>query len=628
MTHEDFDKLVREVEDGVGKDPGKLRRRVTRLAILGYGGILFGLAVVFAFAALFIVPGILWFKDAWGLLIVGGIIALLGTGAYFREAMVRLPKLVGYPISPAQAPTLYQMLDELRAHLNSSRFDQVLIIPDCNAAVVQRPAWGVFGRFKNTLLLGLLLLENCSVEELRSVLAHEFVHLARSHGKSNQWIYRLRRSWEQVLPKLSRPRIRGEVSLRPLIARFVGWFWPRFNAHAFVLSRIYEYEADATAARLAGADVMATALIRTNLCGRLLGQQFWPELWKLAGSESSPPADALQRASKYLTEKLPNSQSWLQMAFLSTTTNADTHPCLSDRLRAIAAAPEPERNYSQRALQPPPTSAALLLLGDSLNEARTGAQEVWRKECAEEWSQQHRKSAALQHRLGGIEQATARAALDADALWDKAQVVSQLEGSQAAVPLLRQILAAQPRHGWANFALGCILLDADDAQGGACLETAFAEDEEFLPNAANALHGYFKRHGQADQIRELYARLDQHEKSVRAGAEERQNVSASDTLIAHDLDAGQLGHLQNEPCRARRNRNRQAGSQVTEVFFQTALLFAVHRTAQAVAPNAEHDERADGCGGADQNGKTSGTRVDFSASPRNAAHCPQNQGDA
>lgn len=254
----------------------------------------------------------------------------------------------------------------------------------------------------------------------------------------------------------------------------------------------------------------------------------------------------MQRASKYLTEKLPNSQSWLQMAFLSTTTNADTHPCLSDRLRAIAAAPEPERNYSQRALQPPPTSAALLLLGDSLNEARTGAQEVWRKECAEEWSQQHRKSAALQHRLGGIEQATARAALDADALWDKAQVVSQLEGSQAAVPLLRQILAAQPRHGWANFALGCILLDADDAQGGACLETAFAEDEEFLPNAANALHGYFKRHGQADQIRELYARLDQHEKSVRAGAEERQNVSASDTLIAHDLDAGQLGHLQND----------------------------------------------------------------------------------
>jgi hypothetical protein len=387
------------------------------------------------------------------------------------------------------------------------------------------------------------LLENLPADELRAILVHECAHLARSHGRSSQWIYRLRRSWAQIFPNLSRPAIRGAVSLRPLITKFVRWFWPRFNAHAFVLSRAFEYEADAAAARLAGTNTTATALVRVNLYSRLLEKEFWPEFWRLASHEPVPPADALLRVNTFLAAPHGDARQWLEMAFLSTTTNADTHPCLSDRLRAISVLPEAGQDFSLRAAAPPPTSAAATLLGPSLEKVRSAVQQAWLKRCEAPWRQQHSKAGALQHRLGGIEEATAKKAADADALWDKAQVVFQLEGDQAAASLLRQILALQPRHAPANFALGRILLQSGDAQGEACLETAMAEDEQLLPQAAQILHAYYQRQGRADRIRQLYARVDQFEKSVQASRLERQNVSASDTFLPHELGPEHLNPL-------------------------------------------------------------------------------------
>jgi tetratricopeptide (TPR) repeat protein len=535
MTHQDFDKLVGEIERGIGKDHQRLRRRVKGLAAVGYLGLLSGFALIVAVAAGFIVPGIVWFKDGWGALLVGVFLLSVGCWGFYRALGVRLPKAEGFAVTRAQAPALHAMLDELRGLLHSGRFHHVLVVPDCNAAVLQRPRLGVFGWFENYLLLGLPLLENFPADELRAVLIHECAHLARSHGKSSQWIYRLRRSWAEIFPNLSRPRVRGEVSLRPLITKFIQWYWPRFNAHAFVLSRVHEYEADSAAVRLAGAKVTATALVRVALYGRLLEEGFWPDLWRLASREAEPPANVLERANGFLAGCQWEVTPWLEKAFLATTTNADTHPCLSDRLRAMGVEPDASQDFSVRATVPPATSAAAALLGPAIGAVRTGAQEAWRKRCDAQWRQLHSKAGALQDRLGGIEEATSKKAADADALWDKAQVVGQLQGNQAATGLLRQIIAAHPRHAPANFALGRILLESGEAEGETLLERAMEEEEQLLPQAARILHTYFQRQGRADRIRELYARLDQFEKTVQASQAERRNVCAADVFLAHEL---------------------------------------------------------------------------------------------
>ena len=46
---------------------------------------------------------------------------------------------------------------------------------------------------------------------------------------------------------------------RPVIA-FIDWFWPRFNASAFVLSRAQEYQADAFAARVTSPRSLSTLI--------------------------------------------------------------------------------------------------------------------------------------------------------------------------------------------------------------------------------------------------------------------------------------------------------------------------------------------------------------------------------
>jgi hypothetical protein len=64
-----------------------------------------------------------------------------------------------------------------------------------------------------------------------------------------------------------------------------------------------------------------------------------------------------------------------------------------------------------------------------------------------------------------------------------------------------------------------------------------------LPQAGQVFHNYYRLTGQADRIRDLYARLDQHEKSRAAYQLERSNVTVDDTLIPHGLSAPELDAL-------------------------------------------------------------------------------------
>ena len=524
MTREDFDKLVQRIEVGVGSNPGVLYGRVFRLALLGYAGLVSPFLLVTAVSFAFFIPGILWPQDAGVCLVIGAVVLAVGGWFAGRVLWIRLPPPEGRIITHADAPALFQALDDLRHRLRSAPFDRVLVIPDFNAAFAPRPRLGVFGWNRTYLLAGLPLMESLSRDEFIAVLAHECAHLSRRHHRSGQWLYRLRRSWEQVFASLSRPRAAGEISLRPVIRKFIGWFWPRFNAYAFVLSRAHEYQADATAAELAGVQNAANALIRIAWHGRVLEDKLWPEVWRKADALPAPPEGVFLGLAASLNAVRPDSESkWLEQAFSSATTNADTHPCLSDRLRALGG--QDFLRGGPRAPAPRPSlSAAEALLGASLRQIREDVERNWRRTVEPRWRQLHGRASALHERLDKLDATLAARNEDVDAIWDKARMLLELHQAEAAAPLLRQIIARDPRHALANFNLGSFLLKSGDAGGEQFLERAVAENEELLPQAANSLHAHYRLAGQSDRIRELYARLDRHEQSLRAS---RQSAVAS-----------------------------------------------------------------------------------------------------
>jgi Zn-dependent protease with chaperone function len=542
LTREQFDELVRNVEQRFAQRPSALRRRLVGLVALGYAGLLAGLLGAMVLATLFFAA--MFYADLEGkilLAIVGTTILLVGGLGTLRVLFVRLPAPEGRRITRSEAPVLHAWLGELTTALRSASFHEVLATPSCNASVIQVPRLGVFGWPRNYLLLGLLLIEQLSPDEFRAVLAHEFAHLSRDHGRFSRWIYRLRLTWERIFDEMSRPTQAG-ISFRPLIVRFVDWFWPRFNAHAFVLSRLNEYEADAVASRTAGAPQLAASLQRLALQSRHLVETVWPEIWKAANTAARPPEGVfIQVREAMRAGPAPEVRRlWLEEEFRLTTTNADTHPCLTDRLRAIGQTRDAAREASWG---PANTSAAESLLGPALESVRAAVEQQWRKECEANWRERHGRATALNHRLTSIDQASGVSPVDTDKLWDRVHVLLELHGDREAEPLLRELLALQPAHSAANFHLGRVLLERNDDSGETHLERAVREETEWVPHACRILHDYHHRHGRTAKMREIDARMDRYEQQLAASHAERSSVSASDALIPHGLGAAELAAL-------------------------------------------------------------------------------------
>ena len=545
MNLKEFDAHVRGIERRYAGHPMALRWRLVGLAAVGYAGLLAGFMLVFVLAAFFFVPA--WFlplAESWPLLLCGGLALLGGSVAVLRALWVRITPPEGRLVTHRETPVLHAVLDELRRPLRAQRFHRVIVTGAHNASVCEVPRLGVLGWSRHYLQLGLPLLDSLSAAEMRAVLAHEFAHLSGRHGRFSAWIYRLRRSWEQVFARLQEPYVKGTLSLRPALVKFIDWFWPRFNAHAFVLSRANEYEADAVAARLAGAENIASSLLRSDVHGRLLDEKFWPDLWLEANRTDRMPSDVFTRLRDTLRAP-PRAEAavWLEQAFRWTTSTADTHPCLSERLRAIARLPAGITHGEFPAWPPALTpSAAETLLGPALEKVRADVEARWQKDCAENWQARHARAAALHDRLARIDTALPAGA-DADGLWDKAGVMMKLEGDAAAAPLLRQLLALRPEHAGANFCLGRHLLAENDPAGEAHLERAMETDEDAVPGACELLLIHFRRGGREDRIRATQARLDHHHAALAASHTERLNVTASDTFIPHTLTAEELGAL-------------------------------------------------------------------------------------
>jgi Zn-dependent protease with chaperone function len=541
MTREEFDAFVQKLEHVARENPRLYRARIIGLVAFAFaylGLILFGsLALCVAMVAMVIyVPATIKLAIV-GLIAFGGIFV-----AVLRGLWVKLEAPKGEPVTAAQAPKLFALLDELRAALDCKPFHQVFIIGDVNAGVVQIPRLGILGWHKNYLVIGLPLMQILGPDEFKAVLAHEFMHSSRGHGRFGNWLYRVRRTWDQVFQQMIKQRSRFGFAL----FKFLNWFWPVFNGHAFVLARANEYEADACSVRLAGADAAARALTRIRVDGALLGEKFWPGIFTRANQEKEPPADVVQALDAALKAGPPaeDAARWLRQAFLIETNNVDTHPCLKDRLRAIGRLPA-EIEHGQLPATPPPApsqNAAEIFLGDY---ARVVAQKMsadWQKSVAKQWQTRYEQSQRLANELAALE-TPAGAPPTAAQIWAKAQKLVELHGDDAAVATLEQIISLEPKHAGANFVLGRHFLQADDARGVDFIETAIAADPALAQNGCNLLYAHFNRTGQRDKLRPLEHRFDEFQKMSVLAQQERVNIRAADTFITHGLTEAEIAEL-------------------------------------------------------------------------------------
>jgi Zn-dependent protease with chaperone function len=516
MNIDDFNRLVARLERESAATPRAYRTRVAALALLGFGilGLLLGamglgLVALAGIAVAIVLSG---GKALILLLKLGKLAVLLAIPVWYlmnatvKALFVRVPAPQGREITRAQAPALFAAIDDMRRRMKGPRFHHVLIDDDVNAGIVQRPAFGLFGWPRNYLVLGLPLLEALSADEALSVVAHEYGHLAGSHGRFSAFIYRLRHTWSTVQTHID--HVEGWIGR--LVAPMIRWYAPYFNAYTFVLARADEYQADAASAELVGAHHAVHALMRVNIVGPR-HQRFMAQTYDRIAHDAAPPADTMQRWADEARSapSEADAAAWLREALDREGHFTDSHPTLRARLVAL------RRGDPVDVLPPPPlagNSAAHAWLGALAPVLREAFQRDWATRVEEAWKTRHEQARVERARLLELRALPVR---DAARTLEMLRLALRLEPETDQREPLAAFNAANPDHAEGLFVEGYERLDRDDASGLPLLEASMRLDPNAIKPACQRAHAFLNSRGDkagAESYAQRWRDRDAHEK--------------------------------------------------------------------------------------------------------------------
>ena len=544
MTHQEFDALVSRLETFAERAPGRYRMRVALLACLGYAYLFLVLALLLAMLGL-VAAAIMLGKGS--LIFLKLAIAPAAVASVILSSLrVTLPVPQGLTLDRGQAPELFRLLDEVRAVLKAPPFHRVLLTDEFNAAVAQAPRLGVFGWQQNFLLLGLPMMQALTPEQFQAVIAHETGHLSGNHGRFGGWIYRVRQTWLQVLENLHKSRQRRAAAW---FRRFFDWYAPYFGAYSFVLARGNEYQADRCAVEVAGTSATAQALITTELCSRFLEERFWPDVYKKVEQQPRPPRAFMALEEALRVRVAPeDARVYFRRALGEETGTVNTHPSLSDRLKALGCLEEQEQAF-QEALSPSgrdssgDDSAALRYLGPALPGLQRRLEDEWTRQVAPGWEKRHGQIEEGRRHLADLTEKARTQPLTEEEAWQRACGTAASGDSDAARALFQEIVQARPDHVGARMALGQLRLQQSDPDGIAHLEAAMAADPGVILDACGVAFEFWKRQGRTEEAETFRRRAeDRHAVLIRA-REEREEVGAGAQFEAHGLPTAAVEEL-------------------------------------------------------------------------------------
>jgi Zn-dependent protease with chaperone function len=530
MERAEFESLIERMERIAQERPVQYRRRVFGLAALGYGYLLVVVAVLLGLTAL-AVWSLVYLKGA-------GIKLVLITGALLyavlRSLWVKQEAPSGEAVTAGEAPQLFKLLEELQQRLETPAIHTVLITPALNAAVSQVPRWGLFGGYRNYLILGLPLMKGLTIGQFKSVLAHELGHLSRGHARAANWIYRLRTIWTRLESTFeSRPRWGSG-----LIRQFFKWYIPYFSAVSFPFARANEYEADAAAVQLTSPRDTAQALTGVHIIDDYFKQTYWPAIHAAAKDSPEPKfapysgffAQAVSEAPKGDLER------WHAAALNQTASHVDTHPSLKDRLRAIGADAE--------FAPPKKDEGSDNLLGLARDRLETNFDSEWRAHVSESWQKYHESTKVRRARLAALQSASVANPLDEQESVELAALEEEVgTGPPSALPILREAAGRFPSSVAVRFALARHLLRAGESEGAQIMDSVITDDPSALFAGSELLRDHFAERG--DQIKAKLWRDRYIDEAVRLQRAQkgRRRLLLSDRIALHELDAANTAKL-------------------------------------------------------------------------------------
>jgi len=541
MEDDELATLIPSLEKFAAQQPESYKLRVALLAMLGYAYLLFVVLILLAIVAVILFYARLnWvvLKILWIPLVIVGIV--------LRSLWITLPEPDGAELRRDQAPALFDLIHEVTTKLNGPKIHHVLVTGDFNAAVVQIPQFGMFGWLNNYLVVGLPFLRAFTPAEFRAVLAHEVGHLSGKHGRFFGWIYRVRQSWDEVLTRVHYERHYASFLFEP----FLKWYAPYLSAYSFVLARAQERHADEYSVELAGRDIAAVTMARSEVKGRKLTDDFWPSFFRQSKEQSKVPRDPFEQMLSGVGQPIGpvNAQKWFFEALSVPTGYADTHPALADRLAAIGYAKDsPEvaglldevvRADEQK------ESAAAYYLRELPEDFMPRQNRLLREQLAHAWSQSHEHNNEAKKQLAKLEEDAKERPLTIEEQWQRVTLINQVHDDNTTIPFLQTILSEHPDHVGAHFALGAILLDQQNVEGVKYLEKAIELGPNIAGDASMRLSGFYFQQGNKELAETFRQRAAEYFKQEQRLREQAVHFSPDDKFLPHELSEVVLKEIQ------------------------------------------------------------------------------------
>lgn len=545
MERTEFDALVAALDSEFDGRTDALTRHTYRWMLLGYAVVIVLTMLLIGGGLALFVAGTLWPGPGIALVVVGGVMMIFGCGQVGALVMVEQPEPEGIELHPDQAVKLRQLLRLLCEQMKSPLPERILLTEDFNAAIAQQPRLGIFGWSRSWLILGVPLMLAVSPEELAAVLAHECGHLSMKHGRQGNRIYQMHQSWERLFQRLQEgsgslfARLAGSI-----VMRFLTWYWPRFHARAFVLSRRNEFLADARAADTTSVRTSASALYRIECLSYFLEQQFWKTVWDETVHREQPPADLCERL-RTAYRNAPDSDRaarWCEHAISRVSNSEESHPSMSERLLALGL--EERETPFEGFPQAPEVNAFDALLGDDSRQLQTAVNERWKNQVSAIWSDRHRRIAALHSETNLHPSNNIDSEMDAARLWEQTRRLIDAQGLEAAERQIRQVLQAEPNHPGALFAFGQLRLDQGQDDGESLLHELFQQRTvDWTEPAGQLLERHYTMTGRSDRAADVRRELDRFEKDRQAAEDERLRFDRGDSWTEHNLSEMELSLL-------------------------------------------------------------------------------------
>ncbi|HJP74391.1 MAG TPA: M48 family metalloprotease [Pseudonocardiaceae bacterium] len=320
------------------------------------------------------------------LLLLGSVPVLMAilTGLFTVRRATR-PHPAAIPVGPAEAPNLWQLVDELAEQVGTAAPAEIMLTTEVNAAVTENTRLLGLLPGHRCLYLGIPLLAGLSTRELRALLGHELGHYAGKHTRLTALIYRGYLAMDGITENLRGTHTSGNGMARGWSALAHRLFAAYANAYArlsYAVRRRQELEADRTAVRLAGRAAAGDAL-RTVYALRPIWQEFEDNYLRPALEFGRLPADPVAAFAALLKE--PDCRDALRELEDAEPADPpqrpfDSHPGLANRLRNLERCADTGSPNDEPPEPPPstwPWTDLNSLFIDDLDQVRTIVVPSW-----------------------------------------------------------------------------------------------------------------------------------------------------------------------------------------------------------------------------------------------------------